>query len=65
MFIKAYNRLSPIQKDYFDLEKGFPNIKFENLNVEIQKLYQNISDNDKKVFRTEKIVLMKDGKSSI
>lgn len=62
MFIKAYNRLSPIQKDYFDLEKGFPNIKFENLNVEIQKLYQNISDNDKKVFRTEKIVLMKDGK---
>lgn len=50
-FIDAYLRLSPKQQDYFDLEKGLPDIHFEQLPNEIQNLFQEVSSEDKKVFR--------------
>ncbi len=52
-FIDAYLRLTPIQKDFFDLEKGFDKTKpFEKLKPkEVQDLYGKISDQDKKIFR--------------
>ncbi|MFK7980526.1 MAG: hypothetical protein AB8G86_11120 [Saprospiraceae bacterium] len=57
VFIDAYLRLSPIQKDYFDLEKGFDrNKKFEDLADEIKNLYEDISNVDKKIFRKENLV---------
>lgn len=50
-FVEAYLRLSPIQKDFFDLEKGFKNKNFNDLNSEVKNLYNDLSDEDKKVFR--------------
>lgn len=53
-FVDAYLRLDSIQKDYFDLEKGFDKRrKFEDLPEEIKKLYKNISEGDKKIFRKQ------------
>lgn len=51
-YVEAYLRLTPIQKDYFDLQKGFDrNTNFEKLHGEIKELFNNISENDKKTFR--------------
>lgn len=61
-FIQAYLRLDNLQKDYFDLEEGFT----ENLNsssTEIQKLYANVSEEDYKVLRNNKIQLSSNFKS--
>jgi hypothetical protein len=52
-FIDAYLRLSAIQKDYFDLEKGFHNKPFNRLDQQIQDLYNQVSDEDKQTFRTK------------
>lgn len=50
-FINAYLRLSPEQQDYFDLEKGLPDINFDTLPNEIQALFEDVSLEDKKIFR--------------
>lgn len=48
----AYLRLSDIQKDFFDIEKGFNSRKrFNQLPTEIQTLYESISEDDKTTFR--------------
>ncbi len=59
-FKKAYIALNPSQKDYFDLEKGFPDKNFNQLDVDIQNLYSNINDESKKVFRKEKLTFYKE-----
>ena len=50
-FVEAYLRLTPEQKDYFDIEKGFPNKRFDQLDMKVQTLYSSLSVNDKKLFR--------------
>ena len=50
-FIDAYLKLKPVQKDYFDLEKGFPNRNFEQLSNGIKDLFRGVNEEDKKVFR--------------
>lgn len=54
-FIQAYLRLEPEQKDFFDLERGFPNRRRSQVEAEkgepFQHLYQAVSDNDWRVFR--------------
>jgi len=50
-FIDAFRRLNPQQKDFFDLEKGFPDKNFEGLPEEIKSLYSNLSIEDKVTFR--------------
>jgi hypothetical protein len=55
-FIDAYLKLHPIQKDYFDLEKGFPDKSFEKLykekyKGEFQKFYSNLDEKDIQTFR--------------
>lgn len=54
-YISAYLRLTPEQKDYFDIEKGFPNKNWNQLDENIKKLYENISDTDKKIFRANNL----------
>ena len=62
-FKKSFLALNPSQKDYFDLEKGFPDKNFNQLDTEIQTLYSDIGDESKKVFRKEKLTFhKKDGK---
>lgn len=50
-FIDAYLRLTPEQKDYFDLEKGFPERNFDHLLPELKLLFETVSDEDKSIFR--------------
>lgn len=66
---KAYFNLSDIQKDFFDLEKGFPDKNFDQLDEEIQNLYSAVNKNAKedadakKLFRKGGFVFYKtDGK---
>jgi hypothetical protein len=63
-FKRAYLKLKPIQKDFFDLEKGFPFDKnFEQLDEGIRDLYNDIDETDKKTFRKESMQFIKiDGK---
>lgn len=50
-FVGAYLRLSEIQKDFFDLEKGFPDKNFSSLDPEVQAFYKGVSDEDIAIFR--------------
>jgi hypothetical protein len=59
-FKNAYKTLNPNQKDYFDLEKGFPDKNFNQLDEGIQSLYNSINDTSKKVFRKEKLTFYKE-----
>jgi hypothetical protein len=62
-FKKAFLALNPSQKDYFDLEKGLPEKNFNQLETEVQGLYNDIGEDSKKVFRKEKLTFYKeDGK---
>lgn len=64
-FKQAYLRLSPMQKDFFDIEKGFPNKNFKGLDEQIRNLYDDISDDDKKTFRKQQLEFSKeDGKKA-
>jgi hypothetical protein len=53
-FRKSYLNLKPVQKDFFDMQNGFPNVNFNNLDKEIQALYAGVSEQDKKIFRDKK-----------
>lgn len=60
-FKQAYLRLNSTQKDFFDIEKGFPSNKnFNSLDGNIRSLYDGISEDDKKTFRNESMVFYKD-----
>jgi hypothetical protein len=63
-FKRAYLKLKPIQKDFFDLEKGFPHDKnFDKLEEGIRSLYNDINEADIKTFRKESMQFIKiDGK---
>jgi hypothetical protein len=50
-YIRAFLHLSPIQKDYFDVEKGFNRKKFDKLSDPIQAHLDSLSDDDKELFR--------------
>ena len=50
-YIEAYLRLTAIQQDYFDLEKGFDNKNLNSLDSEIQALYHDVDKEDIKVLR--------------
>lgn len=50
-FLDAYKRLSPVQQDFFDIEKGFDNKNFDKLSNEVQELYKNTSQSDRNLFR--------------
>ncbi|MFK7949197.1 MAG: hypothetical protein AB8G11_16520 [Saprospiraceae bacterium] len=63
-FIDAYLRLSPIQKDYFDLENGLPNRKFVDLFQELQDLYNDLDETDKRTFRNDNLVGFPNGNSN-
>ncbi len=54
-FIEAYLRLKPVQKDYFDLQKGFADKNFDRLPNEIKDFFDDISEEDKKIFRKENL----------
>ena len=54
-YISAYLKLESIQKDYFDLEKGFPDKNFDTFNDYIKELYQNTSDQDIAIFRKQRL----------
>ena len=53
-YIKVYLDLEPVQKDYFDIEKGF-DTKYQQLPLEVQKLYESVSDTNKEIFRKNKL----------
>lgn len=59
-FVDAYLRLSPLQKDYFDLEKGFNNTKFDRLPVEIQSLFENVGEKEREIFRSKNLKMFND-----
>lgn len=50
-FIKSYLNLNPIQKDYFDIEKGFPDKNINSMGQEIQELYGDVSEETFHIFR--------------
>ena len=51
-YINLYIKLTPIQKDFFDLEKGFnKNRSDKNYDTNIINLYSSVSDSDWKVLR--------------
>ena len=52
-FVDAFLNLSPVQKDYFDLEKGFVDKRFEQFRGEIQELYLSVPDKDRTIFRKQ------------
>ncbi len=57
-YIRAYLKLKPEQKDFFDIEKGFPDINFEKLKDGIKVLYSNLkTDEIYKILRKEKMNL--------
>ena len=53
-YIQAYLDLEPVQKDYFDIEKGFSS-KYQQLPSDIQELYKSVSDKNKEIFRKNKL----------
>lgn len=57
-YIRCYLELSNIQKDYFDIEKGFNNKRFEQLSPEIQSLYEGVSVANKEIFRNKKLEMI-------
>jgi len=54
-YIAAYKRLTPIQKDYLDIENGFiPNVNYEaHYKNEIKDLFYTVSPADKNIFRAD------------
>lgn len=53
-FKDQYLSLTPEQKDFFDLEYGFPNNKnFNGLPTDVQSLYSNLTPEQKDIFRNQ------------
>ncbi|WP_439504447.1 hypothetical protein [Sediminibacterium sp.] len=55
IFINAYQKLTSLQKDYFDIENGFKDVNFKSLDPNIQDLYSDLSQEDYMIFRKRKI----------
>lgn len=58
-YITAYKKLTPVQKDFLDIQNGFMqaeiDIPFEKLKPQVQELFESISDIDKGIFRKERL----------
>ncbi|MET3127531.1 hypothetical protein ABID42_002649 [Arcicella rosea] len=54
-FIRAYLALTPMQKDYFDIENGFNNKKFDKLLPEERTFYKALDDSQKNIFRNSNL----------
>lgn len=50
-FIDIYLHFTDEQKDYFDIEQSFNNKAFKNLHQNVQDLFNNISEDHKKILR--------------
>lgn len=48
-YLNAYLNLTPIQKDFFDIEKGFCNKNYNTLSTEMKQIYED--NNDYKILR--------------
>ncbi|MGD9994056.1 MAG: hypothetical protein AB7S69_12230 [Salinivirgaceae bacterium] len=55
-YIQAISRLSPLQKDYFDIEKGFEK-DFKKLEDGVKELYDDLSENDIRIFRNNRMMI--------
>lgn len=56
-FISAYLRLNEIQKDFFNLQEGFPDKNITTLSKGIQDHYSTLSEEDFHIFRKNKLNL--------
>jgi hypothetical protein len=54
-YIQAYLQLSPIQKDFFDIQNGLPDKNRISLPKEIQTFYNTVSDENFVIFRKNKL----------
>jgi len=63
-FIRAFSRLNPIQKDYFDIENGFPNKNFKDLDGNLKDFFSGISDEDYGVLRSFNLKSLNGGKDN-
>lgn len=56
-YIRAYLTLNATQKDYFDVENGFPDKNFDNLPIEVQALYEDLDKTPSNIhiFRKQKL----------
>lgn len=54
-YLTAYKSLSPKQKDFFDVEKGFQNKNRKSLEVGVSKLYKDMTDETYNVFRKKNL----------
>lgn len=54
-YIRAYLALTPIQRDFFDLEKGFDGKKFDKLSPEEMTFYESLNDLQKNIFRNNNL----------
>ena len=54
-YIKSYLSLSPIQKDYFDIENGFEDKNISSFDQGIQNLYDGLSNEVISIFRKNKL----------
>ena len=50
-YVDAYLKLDPIQKDYFDIEKGFDGRRFDQLDKKVKDLFEDLTEGDKDVFK--------------
>lgn len=57
---RAYLRLTSEQKDFFDLQEGFPDKNFNDLENEIKNLYNSVQEEDRKVFRKTRLEFYKE-----
>lgn len=55
-YCQRYLKLSNIQKDFFDIQNGWFNKKFENLCQDIQNLYSDVSLEDRLFFKGNKFI---------
>lgn len=62
--IDAYLRLTPLQKDYFDIEDGFKSKSFSDLDANIQTLLNNVSLADKQIFNEYSLKSINGGKNN-
>lgn len=54
-YIEAFLSLTPLQKDYFDIENGFPDKNFNRLEPKVQALLNGISNANYSILRKQKM----------
>ena len=54
-YVEAYLSLTPIQKDYFDIENGFDDKNFDSFDEDIRELFDGLSKGTISTFRKNKM----------